>query len=71
MIARRAGYDCAPLQVLEEYRAGRMTTREVRQTLGFEALDEMDAFLKARGVYEPCTVEEIEREVASLTRLGF
>jgi len=56
---------------LEEYRAGRLTKPELRRLLGFEALDEMDAFLKAHGVYEPCTVEEINREVETLARLGF
>lgn len=57
--------------VLEEYRAGRMTTKDLRQALGFEVLDEVDGFLKAHGVYEPYTVEEIDGEVASLTRFGF
>jgi hypothetical protein len=57
--------------VLEEFRAGRMTTKELRGTLGFESLDEVDGFLKAHGVYEPCTVDEIDREVGTLARLGF
>jgi len=35
------------------------------------ALDEVDGFLKAHGVYEPCTVEEINRQVETLARLGF
>jgi hypothetical protein len=55
---------------LESYRAGRLTKAELRRLLGFEVLDEIDGFLKAHGVYEPYTVEEVEREVRDLERLG-
>ena len=57
--------------VLEEFRAGRLTKDELRDALGFEVLDEVDGFLKARGVYEPYTLEDLDREVQALERLGF
>ena len=57
--------------VVESFRAGRMTTEELRKALGFEVLDEVDGFLKARGVYEPYTVEEINRQVETLAKLGY
>lgn len=57
--------------VLEEFRAGRMTKGELRRALGFKVLNDVDAFLKAHGAYEPYTPEEVEREVQVLQRLGF
>jgi hypothetical protein len=56
--------------VIESYRAGRMSTADVREALGFEVLDQADGFLKAHGVYEEYTVEEINRQVARLAELG-
>ena len=55
---------------LEEYRGGRLSKKELRQTLGFEALDELDGFLKKHGVYEPYTLADLERERQVLDRLG-
>lgn len=57
--------------VLEAFRAGRITKAELRRTLGFAVLDEVDGFLKAHGVFEEYTVEELDREVQALQRLGF
>ena len=57
--------------VVESFRAGRMTTEDLRKALGFEVLNEVDGFLKARGVYEPYTVEEINRQVETLAKLGY
>lgn len=57
--------------VAEEFRAGRLTKNELRDALGFEVLDEIDGFLKARGVYEPYTLEDLDREVQALERLGY
>ena len=56
--------------VLENFRAGRMTTADVREALGFEVLDQVDGFLKAHGAYENYTVEEIDRQVETLVKLG-
>lgn len=56
---------------LEEYRAGRLGKKELRRALGFEALDELDGFLKAHGVFEPYTLADLEHERQALDRLGF
>jgi hypothetical protein len=55
---------------LEEYRAGRLSKKELRQTLGFEVLDELDGFLKSHGVFEPYSMADLERERQALDRLG-
>jgi hypothetical protein len=52
--------------VLEEYRAGRITKAELREALGIETRYDMDGFLKARGVYEPVTPEDIRRDLEDL-----
>ena len=76
-LALRLGADGPALErqalealVLESYRAGRMTLDEVRETLGFDVLDQVDGFLKAHGVYEALTAEDVERQVATLAKLG-
>lgn len=55
---------------LEEYRAGRLSTAELRRVLGFGSRGELDGFLKARGIYEDYTLEDLERERRTLDRLG-
>ncbi len=55
----------------DEYANGRLSKPELRRLLGFENCDELDSFLDAHSVYEERTVEEIEREVDALQRLGF
>jgi len=57
--------------VLEEFRAGRLTKAELRRALGFEVLNELDGFLKAHGVFEKYSLEELDREVEAVKRLGF
>jgi hypothetical protein len=56
---------------LEEYRAERLTKPELRRLLAFETRFELDGFLKAHGVYESFTLEEIEDQVKAMERLGF
>jgi hypothetical protein len=56
---------------LAEYQAGRLTVPELRRLLGFETRYELDGFLKAHGVFEEYTLEEIDREVQTMKRLGF
>jgi hypothetical protein len=55
----------------DEYRNGQLSKPELRRLLGFENRYELDGFLKAHSVYEERTVEEVEREVEALQRLGF
>jgi hypothetical protein len=55
---------------LESYRAGRLTKAELRRLLGIESRYALDGFLKAHDVYEPYTLEDLERERATFQRLG-
>jgi hypothetical protein len=65
--------DRRTLEVLavEAYQAGHLTAYELRQTLGIETRHELDGFLKARGVYEPVTLTDVQHDVATLKRLGY
>jgi hypothetical protein len=56
---------------LEEFKLGHLTTAELRHVLGFETRYELDGFLKAHDVYEPYTLDDLERERRDLKRLGF
>ena len=51
---------------LEAFRAGRLNRYELRQVLGIETRYELDGFLKARGVHEPVTPEDIRRDLEDL-----
>ena len=53
------------------YQAGDLSAYELRQMLGIETRHELDGFLKARGVYEPVTLEDVQRDVETLKRLGY
>ncbi len=57
--------------VLDAYRAGQLSNPELREMLGLQTRYEMDGFLKAHGVYEEFTLEEIEDQVRAMERLGF
>jgi hypothetical protein len=56
---------------LTEYQAGRLTGSELRQLLGISTRYELDGFLKAHGVFEEYTLEDLEQERQTLERLGF
>jgi hypothetical protein len=56
--------------VAEEYRAGRLTRPDLRQLLGFETGHEIDGFLKAHEIYDGITLEELNRQLETLDRLG-
>jgi len=47
---------------LEGARSGELTTAQVRRLLGFGTRTEVDAFLKAHGIYLPTTLADIERD---------
>lgn len=55
---------------LEEYKSGHLTKPELRQLLGYETRAALDGFLKAHGVFEDYTLEDLEQERRDLTRLG-
>jgi hypothetical protein len=56
---------------LEEYKLGHLTKPELRRLLGFGTRSKLDEFLKAHDVFEPYTLEDLERERSDLERLGF
>lgn len=56
---------------LEEYKRERLTKRELRRLLGFATRFELDEFLKSHQVCEEYTIEELDRQVEALQRLGF
>jgi hypothetical protein len=55
---------------LEEFKGGHITKPELRRLLGFESRYQLDGFLKAHDVYEDYTLEDLERELEGLRRLG-
>ena len=50
--------------------AARLTKPELRQLLGYETRGELDGFLKAHGVFEEYTLEDLEQERRDLKSLG-
>jgi Uncharacterised protein family (UPF0175) len=56
---------------LEEFRAGHLTQAELRRLLGFATRQALDEFLKAHEVYLFCTVEDMDRDLKDLQRVGF
>lgn len=56
---------------LEEYRCGRLSKPELRRLLGFGTRYALDGFLKAHDVFEPYSLDDLERERRDLERLGF
>lgn len=55
---------------LDEYKAGRMSRAALREVLGFGTRGELDGFLKKRGADEGMTVEEFDRQMQDLDRIG-
>ena len=55
---------------LEEFKSGHLTNPEIRQLLGFETRAALDGFLKAHGVFEEYTLDDLEQERRDLNRLG-
>jgi len=55
---------------LEEFKSGHLTNPEIRQLLGYETRAALDGFLKAHGVFEEYTLEDLEQERRDLNRLG-
>ena len=55
---------------LEEYKLGHLTKPELR-LLGFGTRSKLDEFLKSHDVFEPYSLDDLERERLDLQRLGF
>ena len=55
---------------LEEYKSGRISNAQLRKMLGFRTVNQIDGFLKERGVFHEYTVEDLERDRETLNRLG-
>ena len=55
---------------LEEFKSGRIAKPELRRLLGFGTRYQRDGFLKAHGVYEDYTLQDLEQELEGLRRLG-
>jgi len=54
---------------LEEFKLGHLTKPELRRLLGFRTWMKLDEFLKARDVYEPHTLDDLERERKDLASI--
>jgi len=50
---------------IDSYRSGKLTGCQVRQLLGFETRFELDALLRAAGVFREYTAGELERDFES------
>jgi hypothetical protein len=54
---------------LEEFKLGHLTKPELRRLLGFGTRMKLDEFLKAHDVYEPYTLDDLEREREDLAAI--
>jgi hypothetical protein len=54
---------------LDEFKQGHLTKPELRRLLGFGTRMKLDEFLKAHDIYEPYTLEDLERERRDLDAL--
>lgn len=52
------------------HQAGDLTAYELRLILGIETRYELDGYLKARGIYDPMTLEDLQRDLAALDAGG-
>ncbi|MDP9053960.1 MAG: UPF0175 family protein [Acidobacteriota bacterium] len=55
---------------LDEYKNGHLTETELQRLLGFGTRYKLDGFLKAHNVLVDYTLQDFQREVDSLKRLG-
>lgn len=55
---------------LESFRSGRMSKAELREALGFAVVDEVDGFLRAHRVFASYDAADLERDRATLDKLG-
>ena len=55
---------------LDEFKQGHLTKPELRGLLGFGTRMKLDEFLKAHDVYEPYTLDDLEREREDLAAIA-
>lgn len=55
---------------LEGYRSRRLGDGQVQRLLGFSTPMQVHAFLKEHGVYLNYTIDDLEKDAATLERLG-
>jgi hypothetical protein len=55
---------------LEEFKCGHVSKPELRRLLGFETRSGLDGFLKAHGIFEEYTLDDLEEERRDMSRLG-
>lgn len=55
---------------LDEYNSGKLSLPDLGRLLGFATRAALDGLLKARGVYETCSVDDIEHDIRDLRGLG-
>jgi hypothetical protein len=56
---------------LEGYKRGTLTKPELQRLPGFATRYALDGFLKSHKVFEPYSLDDLERETRDLQRLGF
>jgi len=54
---------------LEAYRAGTLTTAQLRRLLGFESRYELDGFLKNAGIYLDYDLEDLKRDLETIRKV--
>ncbi len=54
----------------EGYKHGHLTKPDLRRLFGFETSHQIDEFLKRHEVYEDYTLEDLDRELEGMRRLG-
>jgi hypothetical protein len=57
------------LLTLNSYKIGEITEFQIQQMLGFDSRFEVHAFLKANHVYSDYSIDDLDREVATLENL--
>jgi hypothetical protein len=56
---------------IEEFRLGRLTQTELRRLLGIATRQSLDALLKAHGLFDSYTLDDLNHDRDDLRRLGY
>jgi hypothetical protein len=55
--------------VIEGFRSGRLSKDDLGAALGLDGGDQIDGFLKAHDVFEDCTLEDIDIDIATVAQI--